>query len=549
VSVVSEQVQAPLAVSRRLGSTIWRNAAPVALVASLALGLEWVRFGMRVPSLIDDWFAIRYSGPALHALLHGDYSAHPVDFAGRYRPAYTALWNYAQWHLFGGPSTSTAAAWGAVRTAVFIVAIWLLARRVVGQRSTVTRPILWLAPLAVVLTPSIAVDFVRFGSADPMMVAGLIIGSTLVATGIGKLIRDPLTGGRKRPLAIVAFGYLFYLIGVYSKETSVCLLVFVPFFLKWSWPQVRTWSAASRRAPYVLATSAVLLVAPLAHVGIRLALAASAGQDPYPNSEFSAYARLISTVVQPLVGAPTALGTFAWLIFVPAAVAVAVALVGRRDPDSWLVLGVLATGFLMSFLALARGETLSRYFIPWLVAVSVVALRGLARAKVGLQIAVAVLIVGIALSGTRVAISDWARTEQRGSIAVELANSVVAADCPLYLANFDRERRVAIPRLLQFADSTVLPSCEGGSRRAYALTWSSRPLPLLLMDRCRSGWKRLEVRGGVGLHQCRSFRGGGISDQDSSSGDLLARVARMRVPAEDPSPNSLFQPAQSPARP
>ena len=125
--VASEQVQAPLAVPRRRGLAIPRRAIPVALVAVLAGGLEQVRLGVRVPSLIDDWYAITYSGTALQGLLHGDYSSYAVDFAGRYRPAYTALWSYAQWHLLGGPSTSVAAIWGAARTALFILAIWMLA--------------------------------------------------------------------------------------------------------------------------------------------------------------------------------------------------------------------------------------------------------------------------------------------------------------------------------------------------------------------------------------------------------------------------------------
>jgi hypothetical protein len=547
VWVASEQAQAPLAVSRRLGSTISRCAAPVAFVALLAAGLESVRFGMGVPSLIDDWFGITYGGSAFHALLHGDYSSHPVDFAGRYRPAYTALWNYAQWHLFGGPSTSAAAAWGTVRLAAFIVAVWLLARWVVGRSSAVGQAIVWLAPLAVVMTPAIAVDLVRHGPADPIMVAGLILGLTFVGTGLRTLILGPRAGGRKRPVAIIVFGYLLYLIGVYSKETSICLIVFLPFFLKWCWPQARTWIASSRKAPYVLAASAALLAAPLAHVGARLALAVSGGQNPYPNAEFSAGEKISAAVVQPLVGGPAVLGTLAWLIFVPGAVAVAVDLVRRGDRDSWLVFGVLATGFLMSFVALARGETISRYYIPWLVAVAAVALRGLARAKVGFQIAVAVLIVGIALSATRVKIVDWARTEQSGSTAVAMADAVVTAGCPLYLANFDLERRVAIPRLLRFAHSSPLPSCKGSSGRAYALLWSSGPLPSLLVNRCESSWKALEANRGVGLYSCRSFEGGGIADQDAASGDPLTHVVRLRVPTEDPSPRNLFQPRQNAA--
>jgi len=38
---------------------------------------------------------------------------------------------------------------------------------------------------------------------------------------------------------MIAVGYLVYLFGVYSKETSVGLLVFAPFFVKWLGPAVR----------------------------------------------------------------------------------------------------------------------------------------------------------------------------------------------------------------------------------------------------------------------------------------------------------------------
>jgi hypothetical protein len=81
---------------------------------------------MPAPSLVDDWFGIAYSKSAMHALVHGDYASAHLDFPGRYRPAYTAIWNYAQWHLFGEPSITAAAAWGALRIASFLVASWLL---------------------------------------------------------------------------------------------------------------------------------------------------------------------------------------------------------------------------------------------------------------------------------------------------------------------------------------------------------------------------------------------------------------------------------------
>jgi hypothetical protein len=167
----------------------------------------------------------------------------------------------------------------------------------------------------------------------------------------------------------------------------------------------------------------------------------------------------------------------------------------------------------------------------------------------GLHVAVAVLIVAIGLSGTRVSIGDWAQKERSGGAAVGLAKTVVTADCPLYLANFDLERRVAIPRLLPFAHGDALPSCKQSSRRAYALAWGSKPLPSLLTDRCSLGWQGLEARRGVELYRCGSFRDHGIADQDATSGDPQVQAVRLRIPRADPSPSSLFQPRESAAGP
>src|SRR5690348_3520668 len=116
MSAASEELRPPAAAERRFGSAVNRRVASIALVAP-AVGAavvwpEWVRFRDATPSIRDDWFAVTYSKPALHALLHGNYVGAGLDFAGRYRPAYTAIWNYAQWHLLGAPSMVTAAAWG-----------------------------------------------------------------------------------------------------------------------------------------------------------------------------------------------------------------------------------------------------------------------------------------------------------------------------------------------------------------------------------------------------------------------------------------------------
>jgi hypothetical protein len=540
VSVVSEQVRRPVGASRRLSPSALSIALPVAVAAAVVGWFESVRLRMSTPSLIDDWFGIAYSKPAFHALIHGHYTPGEVDFAGRYRPAYAAIWNYAQWHLFGSPSVTVAAVWGALRVTSFLVAIWLLAV-FTGQRPPARRPILWLAPLAVALTPAIAVDLVRHGPADPIMIAGLIIGLTLVGVSVRGFLLQPKAIASRRLWALLFVGYLAYLIGVYSKEASVCLLVFAPFFVKWLSPTWRATIAKSGVSRWLVALTAVLLITPLIHVAVHLAIAKSAGSDPYAGAHFSTARRVLAVLVFPLTGAPGPLGTLLWLTVVPVALVVALSLFRRRDPDRWLVIGVLCTGFLMSAFSLMRGDVPSRYYIPWIVAVAVVALRHLGSAALRVQFAIAILVFGVALPGTQNAVTSWVKAEQSGSTALEMATGVVNAKCSMFLANFDVERRVAIARLLGAGRSRPVSRCVRPTDRTYALSWESARLPGGFLSRCRSGWKEAAVRDGVSLLSCRSFRAGATPDQDEASGRPDVTVVRLVRPVESPRPGSLFQ--------
>ncbi len=495
---------------------------------------------MQTPSLIDDWFGVTYSRPALTALLHGDYVASGVDFAGRFRPGYTAIWNYAQWHIPTGPSIVTAAAWGMLRVALFLVAVWMLTRWLAGKGSRVAPLLVWLAPLAVVLTPAIAVDLARYGPGEPMMIAGLIIGLGLIATGVRKLLAGSHGQERALAFAAIAAGYVLYLIGVYSKEASVCLLVFVPFLLK-AVPPLRSYAPPASKARSLLVILAALVLAPLVHLAAHLGLAILAGDRPYPNVDLSLRTKIFAAGISPFFGEPGVLGTWLWTAAVPTAIAVAVTTARRREREAWLLFGALLTGFCMSAVALARGPTPSWYYIPWVVALAAVAFRGLSRAKVITQIAVAVLIVGLAASSTPSAIADWARTERRGSTAVELAKTVVTAGCPLYLANFDIEQRVAIPQLFRFVHGKPVATCTRDASEAYALSWQAKPLPLDFAARCASDWQPLAPRNGVSLLRCPSFRQAKIPDQVAASGLPHVTVVRLRL-TRVPSPLNLFQP-------
>ncbi|TML97653.1 MAG: hypothetical protein E6G03_02205 [Actinobacteria bacterium] len=547
MSVAYEQQRIRTGTAGQRAAVVARRFVPFALVGGLSVGIQWVRFGMKTPSLVDDWFGVTYSRPALHALLHGRYSSAGVDFAGRIRPGYTAVWNYAQWHLPTGPSIPVAAAWGVVRVALFLIAAWVLARWILARRSLASPHLVWLAPLAVALTPQIAVDLARYGPGEPMMIAGLIIGLALIGTGArGLLVGGSSTRDRTLAALVVAAGYVIYLIGVYSKEASLCLLVFIPFFVKWLGPRLRAELMRGRKARSMLALLGVLIIAPLVHVTTHLAIAVAGGQRPYPNVDLSFRTKLFAAGVSPFFGEPGVLGTWLWSLAVPAALVVVITTARRRERDAWLFAGILVTGFLMSAVALARGPTPSWYYIPWVVAVASVALRGLAHAKLVVQLAVGLIVLSMTLLHTPSAIADWARTERSGSTAVELAKGVTTAGCPLYLANFDIEQRVAIPQLFGFVDGERIASCTGRRSTAYAVDWQARSLPPDFAAQCGGGWRTLRVQNQVSLLGCRSFREQAIPDQVAASGNPRITVVRLRPTRRAPTPDSLFQASSLP---
>lgn len=540
MSVASGELRASHAVSRRRGYAIALRVAPVAAVGAAAIWPEWARFRMATPSFVDDWLGVTYGKEAFHALLHGTYSSSGVDFAGRYRPAYTAIWNYAQWHLLGSPSTGTAAAWAVLRACLFLSAVWLLAAWVLEDRS-VGRRAVWLVPFAVALTPGVAASLERFGPGDPLMLAGLVLGLALIARGVRTFLFDrSASHHRARAAALIALGYAVYLFGAYTKESSFCVLAFLPFFLKWLGPSTRRYVPQSRQGRSLLAVLGALILAPLVHQVAHLGLAFMAGDRPYP-VEHTVTDALREALVSPLIGAPGLLRTWLWTLAVPIAVSVVIEAARRRHRDAWLLSGILLTGFLMSALSLARGEIASWYYVPWVVAVAVVSFRGIARAPV-VQLAVCAFVTVVGLTSTRAVLADWTRTERGGSTAIAMAKGAIAANCQLYLANFDIERRFSIPLLFPFAKAERLPDCAGDSRIAYALTWEKYSLPTEFKRHCSEGWEKILVRESATMYRCGSFRATRIPDQLVASSKPDVKVVRVRALARPPTPSTIFQP-------
>jgi hypothetical protein len=378
------------------------------------------------------------------------------------------------------------------------------------------------------------------------MIAGIVIGLIAMASGVVRMRSADSQWSRAWLIGVFAFGlgYLAYLLGVYSKESSIALLGGVPFFTKWLAPQIRAQMAKGRLARVRLGTLGVLLVAPPLHAGLHLALAAMRGTSPWPNADLS-IGQKIYALLSPLFGAPGVLGTWIWLLATPVAVAITVIEARRRNRDAWLLAGVLVTGYLMSAIPLARGPMPSYYYVPCVAAVAVVAFRaftwGDARTRIAAVAAIAVL---VPLS-TPAALAEWEHKEESASAAVSLSKGVVAAGCPLYLANFDIEQRIAVPLLFGFGQTADTPSCSPGSQSAYAVSWKNKPLSAGFASGCRGGWKHLAVVDNVGLYRCSSLRPIHVLDQYSASGEPTVTVVRVQLPLRHPPPEQIFQPLPS----
>jgi hypothetical protein len=536
-------VAARLPATSRLALWAGRLALPLTALG-VAAWIESARFALRAPSLIDEWFALSYSGRAAHGLLHGHYLAAGSDFAGRYRPGMSAVWNYAQWHLLGIASLGVADAWGIVRTAAFFVAVWLLAKSLFGRPLRASYTLLLLAPLAVVLTPPIAVALARFGPGEPLMVAGIVIGLSVIASGTRRLQCSDSRRSRGLALLAIAVGYLAYLLGVYSKESSVALLAGLPFFAKWLAPELRAEAARGWIARARLGAFGALLIAPPLHVGVHLGLAAIRGTSPWPNAHLSVGLKIYATL-SPLLGVPGVLGTWAWFLAVLVAIGVTGFEARRRNKDAWLLAGVLVTGYLMSAIPLTRGPMPTWYYIPWVAAVAAVAFRGLAYASGRARFAVVALATVLIPLSTPAALAEWKQTEQSGSTAISLSKGVVAAGCPLYLANFDIEQRVALPLLFGFGRTADIRSCSPSSQSAYAVSWKNKPLSAGFASGCRGGWTHVEAVDNVGLYRCSSLRPMRVLDQYSASGEPTVTVVRVQLPVRRPPPEQIFQPLPS----
>ena len=417
--------------------------------------------------MIDDWFAIRVTPTRV-----GSLGSLLSPQAGRFFPGASA-WAYLQWHTLGAPGDMFGPnAWDLVRVSVFIVGVglfaYLLGRFGDAQNPTRAAVVLALiAPLLVVTTPDIAVDFARFAPQEVLLVGCLTLGGSLLFLGMRELVMTPVRRRAGRIAACLVLGYAFWVAGVYQKEVSIAVLVWVPFIYLARRAHVnRAVAALPGSSRWVLAGICAAVLAPVAHMAVEVALITHRGHLVLNGNQVRPGTGEIQKIVRFFVTMPASTGSIVGvLLTLVVAIQVTVSLVNRR-PD-WLMSGLFATVLVCLIWYAQTGVYPSRYYIPSLTLVAVALSLTLTRLSVVLARrrqpaglvaagAVCVLVVGSALQAHR-DVEHWAQDDQRGRVLVEAVARARSSGCPVVETGVDPERTLALPFLSSLVVEPVRP--------------------------------------------------------------------------------------------
>lgn len=368
----------------RSTARVERFLAGAALVGS-GIG-AWVvssRFSLRIPSLIDDWESIT-SSP--HQLERAGWFFTPDG--PRFRPAY-AVWNYFQWHVLGAPGSLV---WpnvvGVLRVALLASGVAVCAALAVGIGDTASparaarrrlyAALVVVAPLLVVTVPQFGVDLARFGPQEPVQVGAMSLGGSLVFFGCRALVRHADRHRQRRTAVLLVAGYCLWLLGVYQKESSVCVLLVGAALVIGKRRALRgSIALLDRRRRLYLGAIGAAVALPLAQVAIETAVITLRGGSSVlgagqPVSERVHHVRVAFSTMSTVLGTPIG----RWL-FVAVGFGVLFDVLRRRV--DWVQLGLLATAVATLAWSTQTGLYPSRYYLPSIALLAIGVSRLLAR--------------------------------------------------------------------------------------------------------------------------------------------------------------------------
>ena len=424
--------------------------ACMAVVGLVCLFMIEPRLHHDFPSMIDDWSAIAKAPDQLRDVL---VLRNPEK--QRYRPGFV-MWNALQWHTLGAPERFVGPQlWNLLRVMLLAVGLTALADLLLRgpDRRSFLDPRLALVvatPLVVLTTPTLAMDFARYGPQEPLMVGGMALGVALLVHAVDRLL-EPGPAARGTLLAAVA-GAVLWAFGVLQKETSSCVLLLAPFL----WPTVRAqrprWGRLDReRRRSLLGIGAVVLL-PFVPIVARSIQLATADERVYES--YAAGRSIWTRIWDQVITADDALDTPLFGILLVAALAAPVLVALRRRRVDWLTVGLVVTGVAFVLFAAESGVVVTRYYLPPLALFSLAFARAAAAWGALVTVAAALVLGATGVVHARDA-RDWVRYwvggERRQEALVRTVAALDGGGCRVRVTGQNVELVEALPVLEPFA--------------------------------------------------------------------------------------------------
>ncbi len=437
-------------------------AATAFTLATLALGI-WVispRFAITGPSLIDDWNALVGSPARLHALvrLHN-----LVD--NRFYPAWD-LWNWIQWRVPGAPGNMLGPnLLGVARLALLVLGMTALAWVIVplARMHPLERALLCSLPALVVITvPAFAVDLARFGPQEIALAGGMMLGGSLLYVGGRDLAADSVRAPIRAWICL-SVGFLVWCFGVLSKETSVCVLLALPFAIVRGPAVVQRLGRRQRRIAAGVVAAALLPVFLMLYEVARIVQRGSLQYGARVQtgggavSEFVHALHVMPQQMMSILGVALLVGLVA---------AVVLGLFRRTRRLDWFALPILVVALAALEMSVQSGFFESRYYLPSIALLAV----GAARAAAWLPTRYLrfVLLAGCVFalfSATKAhgEVERWAADDEQGNAIVSAVRAATRGGCGLSFLGIDEERMQSITALVQYGLGNV--DCQGAPRQ------------------------------------------------------------------------------------
>jgi hypothetical protein len=430
-------------------------------LGALAVGI-WVispRFSIRGPSLIDDWDALVSAPAQLHALVHFGYHVET-----RFYPAWI-FWNWVQWRVPGAPGNLLGPnLLGVARLALLVFGMTAFAWIIVPRcRHPLERVFISALPaLLVVTVPAFGVDLARFGPQEPALVGGMMLGGALLYLGGRQLATEPVRLPVRAWLLVVV-GSIAWYYGVFTKETSVCILLAVPvavILLR------RVTRQPSRRQFEVVTGVGAIALLPVLVMLYEVARIVQRGSLEYGahiqngRGSVSVFVHALRVMPHQLMSV-TGVVVLATVIF-----ALAVGAVSRPLRPDWLLLTILVVALAALEMSVQTDFYESRYYLPSVALLAVGSARavgGLPTRYLRLLLAGACVLVLVSATKAHVQVERWAEEDQQGDVIVGAVRAATKDGCRLSIEGIDEERTQSITALVEYGRGRA--DCVGAARQ------------------------------------------------------------------------------------